>query len=993
MKKRLLVVILAVPCWASCTGETPDPAPVPPPPDVSPLDPVRARASFRIPPGFQIDLVASEPDIIDPVAMAFDEKGRLYVAEMPGYPNNDTAEGKASIPGRIRLLENPDEHHRYRKSTVFVTGLNFPSSVMPWKKGILVACAPDLIYFEDTGGGGHADVRRVLYTGFGRKLIESLVNSLQWGVDNWVYGLGSSNGGEIRSVERPELPAVSLHGRGFRFRPDVPGSLEPVLSGGQFGLAVDEWGRWFTCTNGEHLRHIVLEGRYPSREGYVPSPPALLDIPDHGAACKLYRASPFEAWRVERTTRRASSADTRARMPATELVPGGFVTSACGLTVLKGEVFVCDPANNVVHRDVLDPRGVSFVAHRAPGEADREFLASTDPWCRPVNLATGPDGALYVADFYREVIEGVSFIPVDIRAKLNLNVESGGRGRIWRVAPSDGRPPAKSDDWVRSLAHPEAWWRMTAQRMLVQDGHTESVPAIRELLAGTPSALGRLHALWTLAGLGALDAASIERALKDPEPGVREHAVRLSEGRLPTEDALLPLVEDPSPRVRFQLAFTLGECKQVLERQNALSALALRDGEDPYLRAAILSSAGPDPVGLDRGASGAPAAFTRDLAALIGARLQGPEIVWLLTRAARGGNEGGRVGTLAGLADGLRQRRQRNLPVPEARQALALLSADGSEAVRKAAAGLGGLIRTMSDEELAQAVQKARSAALEESRPLDERVEAARLLGSGGFGDVAPTLRELLGPSQPEPLQQAALLSLDAQSDPGVVTIIAGSWKRLTPSVRERALEVLTGRKDRLGPLLAAFEKGEIPPGELDGRRRAQLTTFPDREIAERAKKTFQEPPMDPRLFESFKDALDLGGDAARGSASFKKLCLTCHQARGEGRAVGPNLAIVRDNPPEQILKNILYPSLVIAPNFVQYVVETRDGQVLNGIIVEASSAALTLRRAGAEDAKLLRKDIRNLASSPVSLMPEDLLKGMSLQDVADLLQFVRETK
>lgn len=977
----MLVAVLALTLWASCAQETREVA------LESPLDPAHARSSFRLPPGFEIHLAAAEPDIVDPVAMAFDEKGRLYVAEMPGYPNNDTAEGKATIPGRIRLLENPDGNHRFRKSTVFVTGLDFPSAVMPWKKGVLVACAPDLLYFEDTDGDGRADVRRVLYTGFGRKLIESLVNSLQWGIDNWVYGLGSSNGGEIRSVERPEKPVVSLHGRGFRFRPDVPGSLEPILNGGQFGLAADEWGRWFTCTNGEHLRHIVLEGRYPSRENYVPSPAALLDIPDHGAAAQLYRVSPFEAWRVERTARRASSTADKARMRATELVPGGFVTSACGVTVHGGDVFVCDPANNVIHRDVLVPNGVSFTARRAPGETEREFLASTDPWCRPVNLATGPDGALYVADFYREVIEGVSFIPADIRAKLKLNVESGGRGRIWRIAPS-----AKVDDGVPGLAHPDAWWRMTAQRLFVQDGRKEAIPAIRALLAATPSPLVRLHALWTLAGLDALDAASVERALKDPDAGVREHAVRLSEGRLASVDPLLPLVEDPSSRVRFQLAFTLGEFKGA-RRLDALAVLARRDGAEPYLRAAILSSAGEDALDLHRLAVDVPDAFTRDLSCVIGARLREGEIAELLARAVRSGTEAQRVATLGGVAEGLRQRRQKNLDLPAARAVLKTLLADGSEAVRKAASGLAGFIRTMSGEELGAAVRKAAAVALDESRPVNERVDAAALLGSGEFGAVAPALKDLLGPRQPEAIQLAALQSLDAQADPGVVTIITGIWRRLVPTVRERALDVLTGRKDRLGPLLEAFEKGEIPAEQLDGRRRAQLLSFPDREIAERAKKILKEPPMDPKLFDAFKGALDLKGDVTRGSVSFKKLCITCHQAGGEGKAVGPNLTIVRDNPPEQVLKNILYPSLVVAPNFVQYVVETRDGQVLNGIIAEAGGAGLTLRRGGAEDVKLLRQDIRNLVSSQVSLMPEDLLKGMSLQDVADLLQFVRETK
>ncbi|HXX95143.1 MAG TPA: hypothetical protein VEN81_16085, partial [Planctomycetota bacterium] len=526
----------------------------------------------------------------------------------------------------------------------------------------------------------------------------------------------------------------------------------------------------------------------------------------------------------------------------------------------------------------------------------------------------------------------------------------------------------------------------------VEAGKKEIVPEVRELLARTSFAPGRLHALWTLAGLGALESSDLERALKDPEPGIREHALRLSEGRLRDPAPLLPLVEDASLRVRVQLAWTLGEFKGPA-RMEALARLALGGGREPYLRVAILSSAGEEAAELLARAPGMPDEFRKDLSTVLGARLKKDEIAQVLTRAAEAGSEGAKVSALSGLAEGLKQRRQKNLDLPAARAPLARLGSEASPGVRKALASLSGLIRTMSEEELAGAVTHARTAALDESRPLGERIEAAGLLGSGAIAGVGPALRELLGPTQPEPLQIAALQSLDQLADPGVVRIVVDSWRRLTPAVREHALEVLTGRKDRLGPLLAAFEKEELSPDQLDVRRRAQLLSYPDPEIQEKAKRIFREPVMDPRLFEQFKGALDLRGDPDRGWVSFQKLCLVCHQARGQGRAVGPNLTIVRDNPPEQILKNILYPSLVVAPNFVQYVVETREGQVFNGIIVEASGASLTLRRGGAEDVKLLRKDIRNLASSQISLMPEELMKGMSLQDAADLLQFVREVK
>src|SRR5262249_41847598 len=197
----------------------------------------------------------------------------------------------------------------------------------------------------------------------------------------------------------------------IRSGPDEPASLEPTTGGGQYGLTPDVSGRWFTATNSQHLRHLVLPDQYLRRNPDLAVPATTLDIPDHGAACKVHRISPFEAWRVERTTRRAEGPDAQ-RFPATELVPGGFITSACSPLVYaaadfpepyRGNVFVCDPANNVIHRDVLVPNGATFIAKR--GDAECEFFASTDTWCRPVWLTLGPDGAIYVLDFYREVIE------------------------------------------------------------------------------------------------------------------------------------------------------------------------------------------------------------------------------------------------------------------------------------------------------------------------------------------------------------------------------------------------------------------------------------------------------------------------------------------------------------------------------------------------------------------------------------------------------------
>ena len=345
-------------------------------PKSEPLSPRDELATIRTLPGFKIELVACEPDVIDPVAMVFDEKGRIFVAEMIGYPHGGVATGQEAR-GRIKMLEDKDGDGYYETCTVFADGLRFPTSVMPYKGGLLVANAPDLIYLEDTKGTGKADRRRVLYTGFNLENIQQLVNSLQWGLDNWIYGCAGTKESAITCPEKPDAPPVVLRGRGIRFHPDIPGSLEPTSNGGQYGLTADAFGHWFTSTNAQHLRQVVLPDHYLRRNPYLTVPAVTIDIPDHGAACKVFRISPFEPWRVERTSQRND--DPRFKnWPSEEKVPGGYVTSGCSPVIyladrfpaqFRGNSFMCDPANNVVHRDRLEPNGpATFVAHRADAE-------------------------------------------------------------------------------------------------------------------------------------------------------------------------------------------------------------------------------------------------------------------------------------------------------------------------------------------------------------------------------------------------------------------------------------------------------------------------------------------------------------------------------------------------------------------------------------------------------------------------------------------------
>ena len=281
----LLLGLLAAP--AAWPGQ-----PLPRKPAPGPLLPRAEQMTFRVLPGFRVDLVASEPDIIDPVAMTFDEDGRLFVAEMRGYPNKGVGTGFITS-GRIKMLEDRNGDGFYETSTIYADKLRFPTSVMPWKGGLLVANAPDLLYLQDTKGTGKADRQEVLYTGFDVANIQQLLSGFQWGLDNWVYGCAGGKGGTIVSPQK-KGPAVTLRGRGIRFHPDVPGSLEPTSGGGQYGLTANDWGQWFVATNSQHLRHIVLPDHELRRNPFLPVSAVTLDIPDHNPACKVHRISPFE---------------------------------------------------------------------------------------------------------------------------------------------------------------------------------------------------------------------------------------------------------------------------------------------------------------------------------------------------------------------------------------------------------------------------------------------------------------------------------------------------------------------------------------------------------------------------------------------------------------------------------------------------------------------------------------------------------------------------
>jgi len=953
-----------------------------------PLSPREEQATLRVLKGFRVELAACEPEVVDPVALAFDEHGRLFVAEMRGYPNKGVGTGKVSS-GRIRMLEDRDGDGFYEKSTLFAEGLRLPTSVMPYKGGLLVANPPDLIYLEDTDGDGKADRRRVLYTGFDLANIQQMLNGLQWGIDNWVHGIAGSAGGTIKSVEKPELPAVVLRGRGVRLHPDKPGSLEPTSGGGQFGLAADDYGRFFTATNSNHLRHIVLPDHYLRRNPFLPVTAVTLDIPDHGAVCKVHRISPFEAWRVERTTSRKDGPDSK-RFSPTELVPGGFITSACSPLVYRGGLFpeeyhgqslVCDPANNIIHRDILNARGATFTARR--GDADCEFLASTDNWFRPVCLEHGPDGAIYVADFYREVIETPLSLTDDMIKRLNLH--SRDRGRLWRIVPDGFKRRASPDlgrmteaELVKNLVDRNAWRRMTAQRLLVQRQNKSVAAAVRTLARTTTLPQGVVHCLWTLDGLGELADDDVILGLKHATGGVRENALRLADRRLDStavRDAVLTMTEDADPRVRFQLCFTLGESQQPAVVA-ALARLA-RQPADSWTQTAWLSSAAQSAPGLlenlvrDDSFQKTGGNVLSQLAFIVGARGENAGLERTLNLVGGAGRRAAwQSAVLEGLGRGLQN----------SRRSLDDLWTKPPAALKKSLDG----VRAFFDE----AARDARDA----RRPPEARLSAVRLLALAPPATTMDSLETLLSPTESQDLQLAAVRAIAGKADARVASVLLTSWDNASPVVRREVLEALFARSERLQALLTAIEHNKVKAGQLEPARLAQLRKHPDPKLRDRAVKLLigQATPERRKIVEAYRPALELKRDAVRGKAIFKKTCATCHRLENEGNEVGADLlAALRNKTAETLLVDILDPSRDVDPRYIEYLLTTKSGKSMSGLIAAETASSVTLRRAEKAEDVVLRSQIESIQATAKSLMPEGLETQLARQDLADLIGYL----
>ena len=531
-------------------------------PRVPATPPEKAVATCAVRPGFRIELMAAEPLVVDPVAMAFDENGRLFVVEMRDY-----SERREEKLGRVKLLEDTDGDGRFDRASVFADGLPWPTGIACWDGGVFVLASPELLYFKDMDGDGKADVHQLVFTGFGslaEKLnVQQLPNSLQWGPDQRLHGALGGNASLVQNFARFGSPKIELRGRDFSFDPRAM-DLRAESGGGQFGMTFDDTGRKFVCSNSRHLMQVIYEDRIAARVTDFPLPAPALDIAADGPQAEVFRRSPDEPWRVIRTKWRVDGT-------VKGVVEGGgrasgYFTGATGVTVyrgdawpaeFRGDVFVADCGSNLIHHKKLSGNLVQRGA-RVADEEKSEFVASTDNWFRPVAFANAPDGNLWVADMYREVIEHPWSLPDALKSHLDLN-SGNDRGRIYRIVPENftARPApqlgkATTHELFSLLKHPNGWHRDTAARLLHQQQDKSAVAALIALSEKAETPATRLLALQVLRGLTALDDATLARALRDLDADVRAGTARLCT----KAEMLAPLADDPAPRVRHEVVWT-----------------------------------------------------------------------------------------------------------------------------------------------------------------------------------------------------------------------------------------------------------------------------------------------------------------------------------------------------------------------------------------------------------------------------------------------------
>ncbi len=994
-----------------------------------PLDPEESRKHMITPEGFRIELFASEPLLVGkPLAFAFDADGGIYVAESVDYPNDLIEPAKedpaAPVEGHDRIVKLTDTDGDGTADTreVFVENLSIPTSMLAHDGGLIVAMAPNTWHFKDTDGDGRADARTLLFTGWGTGDTHSGPSHLTWGLDGWVYGMVGYSGfaGKVRDE------ALQFKSGFFRFTSDGS-KLEYLRStnNNSWGFSFSEEGLVFGSTaNGNPSEHMPLPNRvYERVRGWSATTlGGIAGSPEMELAPRVTGDGTVVIRQVDHHGHFTAAAGHRL-----------YTARAYPREYWNRTAFVCEPTGHIVATFELMPIGAAFRSRMA-----WDLAASDDEWTAPIQAEIGPDGQVWVIDWYNFIVQHnptPAGFETGKRGAYVTPLRDKVHGRIWRVvhgaAPSTARKSlagASADELVAALADDNMFWRERAQRKLVErgasrpDGGRDVVPALIKLVENSSvDAIGlnpgAIHAIWTLRQLGALEGpqadsvavARVQSALLHPSAGVRMNAVKA----LPRDPKALRtlassgLGADAAPLVRLAVLEALGEwapspeaatlVTTMLADPRTLADPALADaatsaaavqaaGAMPWLVSAQLADVKPSPARLtlvervaehvSRGAEGAA------VAAVLVRLPEAPQPIAIA--AIAGLVRGWPKGTPAAFgpeADAALVKLVDTLPANVQGQVVTLAQHTGSTALDSRIGRISDvLVASIDDANARDADRISAAERLVQLRPADAKI-------------VDLVMQRVGGRSSPE-MSAGLIAALGSSSAAEAPAAILDRLASFTPPVRDMAVRTILANRDWAAALVDRLERRQVNLGDIPITERTKLTGHPDHKVRDKAKKILAAggglPSADrQKVIDEILPVVSRGGDAARGKLVFKEQCGKCHMHSGEGGKVGPELTGMAVHPAHELLIHILDPNRSVEGNYRAYTVTTDDGRVTTGLLAAESKTAIEIVDAEGKRVAIQRSEIDEFQPSPNSLMPVGFEKQIKPEGFADLLAFL----